>query len=169
MFRERWHFVGLFIRKIHSISRAIVFFVCDKKMNKIERSIFGVFYFFIIEKVRIAFRQEKKLHKVYRKCQNWFSKFRSNNYDVKNALHSGRNRSWRRRSKGVDRSKLTDSRENVARLNLLNSTVYDRTWNDLVFRCREKKTRLLSEQPIQMRLIAKIFKWKSDIFSIQRE
>lgn len=34
-------------------------FVCDKKMNKIERNIFGVFYFFIIEKVRIAFRQEK--------------------------------------------------------------------------------------------------------------
>lgn len=30
-------------------------------------------------------------------------------------------------------------RENAARLNLLNSTVYDRTWNDLVFRCREKK------------------------------
>lgn len=60
-------------------------------------------------------------------------------------------------------------RENAARLNLLNSTVYDRTWNDLVFRCREKKTRLLFEQPIQMRLIAKIFKWKSDIFSIQRE
>lgn len=30
-------------------------------------------------------------------------------------------------------------RENAARLNLLNSTVYDRTWNDLVFRYREKK------------------------------
>lgn len=52
-----------------------MFFVCDKKMNKIERNIFGVFYFFIIEKVRIAFRQEKKLHKVYRKCQNCFQNF----------------------------------------------------------------------------------------------
>ena len=52
---ECWRFVVYLQEKFVSVR--FVFFVCV--IAKIERNIFGVFYFFIIEKVRIAFRQEK--------------------------------------------------------------------------------------------------------------
>ena len=79
-----------------SISRFIckkisfcVFFARDDK--EIEKCIFCVFYFFIMEKVKMLFRREKSY--VYEEesvwtvcqCEKCFLKFRSDNFDVKDA------------------------------------------------------------------------------------
>lgn len=63
--------------------------MCDNKDMRPNVSIFGVFYFFITEKVRNAVQSRKKLREVYREsvstvrqCQNWFSKFRFDDFNV---------------------------------------------------------------------------------------
>ena len=92
-FRERSAFRGLFIRKISLILCAFdcvcvcVCVSCVITKCKTARSIFNVFYFFIIEKVRMMFKQEKNVTRnLWRnsvltidQCKNYFSKFRFDN------------------------------------------------------------------------------------------
>ena len=59
--------------------------------------IFVTFYFIISEKVKTQCKLGTKLYDVYgekslteRQCQNWFSGFRSGDFDLKDAPRSGR-------------------------------------------------------------------------------
>ncbi|GFX06125.1 histone-lysine N-methyltransferase SETMAR [Trichonephila clavipes] len=62
-----------------------------------KSSIFGIFYFFTIEEIKMLFKQEKKIADVYGEdvptvllCQNWLAKFRSGNFEAEDAPRSGR-------------------------------------------------------------------------------
>ncbi|GFY08473.1 histone-lysine N-methyltransferase SETMAR [Trichonephila clavipes] len=81
-----------------------------------------------------AAQARKKLTDVYgegvltvRQCQNWFAKFRSGNFDVEGAPHSGRPvEADKDAIKAlVDANRRITTRQIGLRLNLSNSTVYD--------------------------------------------
>ena len=99
---------------------------------KVKSSIFGIFYFFTIEKVKILFKQEKN-YPMYgedvlteRQCQNWFAKFRSGNFDIEDAPRSGRPVEAEDTIKAlIDANWRITTREIAERLNLSNSTVHD--------------------------------------------
>ncbi|GFS56818.1 histone-lysine N-methyltransferase SETMAR [Trichonephila clavipes] len=89
---------------------------------------------FYNRKGKNAVQARKKLTDVYgegvwtvRQCQNWFTKFRSGNFDVEDAPRSGRPvESDKDAIKAlVDAKRRITKREIGLRLNLSNSTVYD--------------------------------------------
>ncbi|GFU84720.1 histone-lysine N-methyltransferase SETMAR [Trichonephila clavipes] len=89
---------------------------------------------FYYRKGRNAVQTRKKLTDVYgegvrtvRQCQNWFAKFRSSNFYVKDAPRSGRPvEADKDAIKAlVDANRRITTREIELRLNLSNSTVYD--------------------------------------------
>ncbi|GFW21074.1 histone-lysine N-methyltransferase SETMAR [Trichonephila clavipes] len=89
---------------------------------------------FYYRKGKNAVQARKKLTDVYgegvltvRQCQNCFAKFRSGNFDVKDALRSGRPvEADKDAIKAlVDANRRITTREIGLRLNLSNSTVYD--------------------------------------------
>ena len=62
----------------------------------VKTSIFGIFCFFISVKGKNAAQATKKLHDVYgeealkdRQCRNWFVKFRSGDFSLKDQQRSG--------------------------------------------------------------------------------
>ena len=61
-----------------------------------------------------------------RQCQNWFAKFRSSNFDVEDAPHSGRSEADEDTIKAlIDANRRITTREIAETLNLSNSTVHD--------------------------------------------
>lgn len=66
-----------------------MFLVSDNKDARLKGAYF-TFFFFLLSK-RALFRREKNYAKSMEKTyRNWFSKFRSDDFDVKNASRSGR-------------------------------------------------------------------------------
>ncbi|GFX80486.1 mariner Mos1 transposase [Trichonephila clavipes] len=87
-----------------------------------------------MRKGKNAVQARKKLTHVYgegvltlRQCQNWFAKFRSGNFDVEDAPHSGRPvEADKDAIKAIfDANRRITTRKIELRLNLSNSTVYD--------------------------------------------
>ncbi|GFX53690.1 histone-lysine N-methyltransferase SETMAR [Trichonephila clavipes] len=100
-----------------------------------DKQHFRHFLLFYYRKGKNAVQDRKKLTDVYgegvltvRQCQNWFSKFRSGNFDVEDAPRSGRlsGEADKDAIKAlVDANRRITTREIGVRLNLSNSTVYD--------------------------------------------
>ncbi|GFV34817.1 histone-lysine N-methyltransferase SETMAR [Trichonephila clavipes] len=89
---------------------------------------------FYYRKGKNAVPARKKLTDVYGEgvltvlqCQNWFAKFRSDNFDVEDAPHSGRPIEADKDAINalVNANRRITTREIGLRLNLSNSTVYD--------------------------------------------
>lgn len=128
-------FHGLFIKKYSfDFVRGCIFRVIrvKTKMSKVRKNIFGIFYFFITEKNAVQTR--KKLCKVYGEgvinskpsIENWFSKFRFDNFDIKDARSERPIKANEDKLKAlIEINRRITIREIATRLNLSNSTVYD--------------------------------------------
>uniref|UniRef100_V9IC99 Histone-lysine N-methyltransferase SETMAR n=1 Tax=Apis cerana TaxID=7461 RepID=V9IC99_APICE len=89
---------------------------------------------FYYRKGKNAVQARKKLCEIYgegiltvRQCQNWFSKFRSDNFDIKDAPRSGRpvEADEDKIKALIEANRRITTREIATRLNLSNSTVHD--------------------------------------------
>lgn len=89
---------------------------------------------FYYRKGKNAVQARKKLCEIYgegiltvRQCQNWFSKFRSDNFDIKDAPRPGRpvEADEDKIKALIEANRRITTREIAARLNLSNSTVHD--------------------------------------------
>ena len=120
------------MKKVRLILRSS-FWLVPYQIWKLKSSIFGIFYFFTIEKVKILFKQEKIIRCVWRRyidrtpVPKLVCKISIRQYDVKDVPRSGRpvEADEDTIKALIDANRRITTREIAERLNLSNSTVYD--------------------------------------------